>query len=88
MASAEVILISSILSSDESSKIPEDVQKKIECYIKNKSEETVVAKALLETTRGNLGQYLCRGSINLNLVEECISFVSMGNVIGIRKKCM
>jgi hypothetical protein len=59
MASSEMVLISNILSSDECSKIPEDIQKKIESYIKSTTDESIVAKALLETTKGNLGKYLC-----------------------------
>jgi hypothetical protein len=59
MASSELDLISNLLSSHECSKIPEDIKKKIQSYIKNTTEENVVAKALLETTKVNLGKYLC-----------------------------
>jgi hypothetical protein len=59
MASSEMVLISNILSSDECSKIPEDIQKKIESYIKSTTDESLVARALLETTKGNLGNYFC-----------------------------
>jgi hypothetical protein len=59
MASGEVYSIGNVLSSDECSKIPEDIQKKIESYIKSTAEESLVAKALLETTKGNFGKYLC-----------------------------
>jgi hypothetical protein len=62
MACAEVDVILNVLNSDEYSKIPEDIRKKIESYVKIKTEESVVAKALLETTRGNLGKYLFWGS--------------------------
>jgi hypothetical protein len=58
MASSELDLIRNALSSDECSKIPEDIKKKIESYIKSTTEESVVAKALLETTKGNFGKYL------------------------------
>jgi hypothetical protein len=58
MASSDVDLIRNVLSSEECIKIPEDIQKKVESYIKTTTEECVVAKALLETTRGNLGKYL------------------------------
>jgi hypothetical protein len=60
MASSEVDVVPDVLSSEECSKIPEDIRKKIESHIKIKTEESVVAKALLETTRGKLGKYLCR----------------------------
>jgi hypothetical protein len=63
MASGDVDVVYDVLSNDERSKIPEDIRKKIESYIKIKTEESVVAKALLETTRGNLGKYLLGGVI-------------------------
>jgi hypothetical protein len=55
MASSETDVLHSVLSNEECSKIPEDLREKIESYIKSKGEESVVAKALLETTRTNLG---------------------------------
>jgi hypothetical protein len=61
MASSETYTLRSVLSNEECSKVPEDIREKIESYIKNKDEESVVSKALLETTRANLGKLLCRG---------------------------
>jgi hypothetical protein len=55
MASSGTDVLRSVLSNEECSKIPEDIQEKIESYIKSKGEESVVAKALLETTKANLG---------------------------------
>jgi hypothetical protein len=68
MASSEIDLLRCGLSNEECSKIPEDVRGKLEAYIKSKGEESVVAKALLETTRANLGKYLCAGGSNLQLL--------------------
>jgi hypothetical protein len=59
MATSETLLMSNVLNSDECSRVPEDIQRKIESYIKSTTEESVVAKALLETTKGNFGKYLC-----------------------------
>lgn len=56
MASSKVDFISNVLSSDDCSKIPEDIRKKIESYVRSTSEQSVVAKALLETTKGNFGK--------------------------------
>lgn len=57
MASSEVDSIRNVLSSDECSKIPEDIQKKIASCMKSTAEESLVSEALLETTKGNLGGF-------------------------------
>jgi hypothetical protein len=56
MASSEADILRSVLSNEECSKVPEDIREKIESYIKSKGEESVVSKALLETTKANLGK--------------------------------
>ena len=56
MASSETDILRSVLSNEECSIVPEDIREKIELYIKSKGEESVVSKALLETTRANLGK--------------------------------
>ena len=56
MASEEFEFLTQILNTDEYGKLSENVRKKIETYVKSKTEESVVAKALLETTKGNLGE--------------------------------
>jgi hypothetical protein len=61
MACSETDILRTVLSNEECSKVPEDIREKIESYIKNKGEESVVSKALLETTRANLGKWLCGG---------------------------
>ena len=57
MAAEGFELVTKILNDDEFAKVPEDILKKIEAYVISKTEESVVAKALLETTKGNLGVY-------------------------------
>lgn len=71
MASGEANIIWSVLSNDECSKVPEDIREKLESYIKSKDEECVVSKALLETTRANLGKYVRRYGSNLQLWIGC-----------------
>lgn len=76
MASTERDMLRSVLSNEECSKVPEDIREKIESYIKNKGEESVVSKALLETTRANLGKQLGGGGsdwyiLELNVVCKC-----------------
>lgn len=63
MASSDIGLVPNVLSSDECSKIPEDIRKKIESCVKIKTEESIVARALLETTKVNLGKNLFEGVI-------------------------
>lgn len=70
MASSEIDLLRCGLSNEECSKIPEDVRGKLEAYIKSKGEESVVAKALLETTRANLEARIITVEKELTVVKE------------------
>ncbi|XP_023716827.1 nucleoprotein TPR isoform X2 [Cryptotermes secundus] len=70
MASSEVDLISNVLSSDDCSKIPEDIRKKIESYVRSTAEQSVVAKALLETTKGNFEARIITVEKELSAVKE------------------
>ncbi|KAJ9578533.1 hypothetical protein L9F63_005262 [Diploptera punctata] len=54
MASEEVEIIPQILNNEECATLSEDIRNKIEVYVKSKTDESVLAKALLETTKGNL----------------------------------
>ncbi|PSN32802.1 Nucleoprotein TPR [Blattella germanica] len=70
MASVEGEFLPQILSKEECSKVPEDIRKKIDEYVKSKTEESVVSKALLETTRGNFESKISFLSKELATLKE------------------